>query len=442
MSELLPCIIGKMGSTTYYETTMTARALAGKVRAASEQDNWADLGIEERMQRDVNIMRVRKTIVPYLAHHPDRFFGSFIVLAQKGTLQFESLEQLLKEERLPIAYTNSGSKIGYLNVGAGELIALDGQHRLVALREVIQGGGSEGNDFKAEVGDDEVCVLFIEFESMVKTRTIFNKINRNAKPTSQSDNIITSETDGFAIVSRWLLDSSRGGPLATIQRDDGVVHQLVNWRTTSLGSNSQDLTTLKTVFETLKTYLSLSDLEGFSEEANPVIPSDEMLEQGFESAVELWESILSLPVFQEALENPDGITDIRFAHDDNRTLLLRPVGQQALVMGLVLVIERSKHEKNIHELMARVAKVDWSADPRSMWRDVIVKPDGKIISKKENLLLASRLVAHLIGADVESPEEVDKLTQDWNVARGRDPFASLDTLSDDQIPEDLPKPID
>ena len=439
MSVTRPCIVGKMGSTVFYETTMTARELSGTVRAAQETDEWSDQGIEERIQRDVNLNRIRQTIVPYLAKHPDRFFGSFIVLAPQGSLEFEPLADLVKD--LPVSYRNAGSSMGYLTIGSGELIALDGQHRLLAFRDVITGGGSQGNDFKAEVGDDEVCVLFIEFEDLVKTRRIFNKVNRNAKPTGKSDNIITSQDDGFAIVSRWLLDPRRHAPLAARKISNGAVYEPVNWKGTTLNAKAEHLTTLSTVYETVKQYLLLQGVEGFSEDENPVAPSDEALEAGLEHAIEIWEALLSLEVMRESLDDPSKVPDVRFAHDDNRTLLLRPVGQQILVAGLVLAIERSGHELTLAELMPRVEQIDWSADPKSMWRDVIVKPDGKMINRKEKQLLGARLVAHLLAPEHESTEDAEHLRVDWNSARGRDPFTPLDRLSDDEVPEDLPKPV-
>src|SRR5436190_6567139 len=86
-----PCIVGRMGSTTYYETTMSGRELASSVRPAKETDAWATASIEERMQRKFDMKRIRETIVPYLAQHPDRFFGSLIVLVPKGSIEYEPL---------------------------------------------------------------------------------------------------------------------------------------------------------------------------------------------------------------------------------------------------------------------------------------------------------------------------------------------------------------
>ena len=43
------------------------------------------------------------------------------------------------------------------------------------------------------LAEDEVCVIFIGYESDMKTRRIFNTINRYAKKTSRGDDIITSD---------------------------------------------------------------------------------------------------------------------------------------------------------------------------------------------------------------------------------------------------------
>ena len=157
MAITRPALRGTMGSTTYYEITMTARELTNGVRPARETDAWASASIDERIQRDVNRSRVMSTIVPYLAQHPDRFFGSFIVLVPQGAVEFEPLTDSGRQSPRGLPQLHR-ENIGFLTIDKGELIALDGQHRLLAFREVIQGGTDLG-PFWSEVGDDEVCVL-------------------------------------------------------------------------------------------------------------------------------------------------------------------------------------------------------------------------------------------------------------------------------------------
>ena len=432
-----PCIRGQMGSVKYYETTLTARELTNSVRPARETDDWASASIEERIQRDINTARIRKTIVPYLAQHPDRFFGSFIILVQTGEIEYEPLGSIV--DNLPAAYRSASKDIGFLTIGKGELIALDGQHRLVSFREVITAGGTLGK-FASKVGDDEVCVLFIEHENAQKTRRIFNKVNRHAKPTGRADNIVTSEDDGFAIITRRLLDRDRNAPLAS-RTIGGEDIEMVNWTSNTLSQRSTKLTTLSAVYETVTDILSDAGFTGFSEKENPVAPDEATLDSAYEVAAQWWKALLKMGPLAAAVADPSSIPEIRFSNSNRSTLLLRPVGQVALVRGLVLAGQRVQGKLSRPELIRRADQIDWSASGSSMWRDVIVRPDGRMIARTESYALASRLLAYLVAPEFTTEEEKHVLWSEWNEVRGHDPHAPVDELAEHQIPEDLPKPI-
>src|SRR4051812_41376777 len=353
MAITRPALRGTMGSTTYYEITMTARELTNSVRPARETDAWASASIDERIQREVNRSRVMSTIVPYLAQHPDRFFGSFIVLVPKGAVEFEPLTELVGN--LPAAYRSSSQNIGYLTIDKGELIALDGQHRLLAFREVIQGGTNLG-PLWSEVGDDEVCVLLLEEESAQKTRRIFNKVNRHAKPTGRSDNIITSEDDGYALITRRLLDTDLDAPFATRMVNDQQ-YEPVNWTSNTLQQKSWKLTTISALYESVQDILSYEGYKGFSEKESPVAPDEETLATAYEKASAWWEDILLMDAYAVALKDPSTIPNIRFDTDDPSTLLMRPVGQIALVKGLVYALTASNGALTRKDAVSRANKL-------------------------------------------------------------------------------------
>lgn len=427
-----------MGSTTYYETTMTARELTNSVRPARETDSWASASIDERIQRDVNKKRVLSTIVPYLAQHPDRFFGSFVVLVPPGSIEFEPLANLV--EKLPAAYRNSSSNMGYLTIDKGELIALDGQHRLLAFREVIQGGPGLG-PLWAQVGDDEVCVLLLEEETPQKTRRIFNKLNRHAKPTGRADNIITSEDDGYALVTRRLLDADLNAPFANRVVNDQM-YEPVNWTSNTLSNKSWHLTTISALYESVNDILSFEGYRGFSEKENPVAPNEELLSTAYEKVAAWWESALTLDAYQSALRDPASIPNARFDSEHKHTLLLRPVGQIALVKGMVAALESAQGGLNLDQVVDRINQLDFSCAPSSAWRDTIVRADGRMVARKESYELAARLIAYVIAADFMSEEAKHSLWEDWNKARGKDPYSDLDEIEEHEHPEDLPEPLE
>ncbi|MFN6065740.1 MAG: DNA sulfur modification protein DndB, partial [Pseudanabaena sp.] len=153
------------------------------------------MSIEDRLQREPDIKRVKEEIAPYLADSKDRFFGAMIVLVYKGEVYFEGLKDWISS-KAPRAYQSVAEHIGILTIDGGSLIMLDGQHRLLALEKVIR--GEVTGDYREDIPNDDVCVIFIHHEGNEKTRRIFNKVNRYAKPTSRGDNIITSEDDRSA----------------------------------------------------------------------------------------------------------------------------------------------------------------------------------------------------------------------------------------------------
>ena len=90
MSVVIPAIEGKMGNTSYFQCMMKVDELVSYVRAAKEIDDWANMSIGDKMQREPNIKRIKNQIAPYFKEHKDRFFGSIIVLVYKGKFHLKN----------------------------------------------------------------------------------------------------------------------------------------------------------------------------------------------------------------------------------------------------------------------------------------------------------------------------------------------------------------
>ena len=100
MAYVMPCITGKMGTTDFYEVTMSARELVSAVRPASEMDVWSTWSVDERLQRELNMKRINEQIVPYLQKSPDRFFGSIVVVAyETQTFEFGPVDPSVEEKK-------------------------------------------------------------------------------------------------------------------------------------------------------------------------------------------------------------------------------------------------------------------------------------------------------------------------------------------------------
>ena len=431
MAQVIPCIKSKMGDTSYYQTTMKARELVSVVRAASEMDSWATMSIEERLQRELNQKRIDEEIVPYLVKSRDRFFGSLVVLVFEGKVTFEQIEKF--GAKTPEAYRSEAKNLGFLMIDGGELIVLDGQHRMAALRNIIQEKTIiEGAVCRAEVPSDDISVIFIEHENNEKTRRIFNKINRYAKPTSRGDNIITSEDDGYAIVARKLLDV--GAPLGL---KDSKKELIVNWKSNTLSVRSKQLTTISAVYETVKLILAHEGFPHFDEKSRVNRPGEDELDAAYEVVESWWSSILSkMKPYQEALADTtppqEGIKDVSRIPKmreagESYSLLFKPVGQIAFVKGLIMAIQR-KVDKNV--AFDRANKCDWKL-ASDVWENIIARPDGKIIAKKEAIELTSELIAYFLSYDKMESKDKDSLNKRINRARG---------VEDKKDYKDLPSP--
>lgn len=425
MAIVIPAIRGKLGNTEYFETTMKVRDLVHAVRPPREMDGWANFSIEERMQREPDVKRIQSQLAPYIAKNADRFFGSIIVLVYKGETTFEPMGDLAKN--IPAAYKQNAQRIGFITIDGGTLIVLDGQHRLLALRMVQQ--GEVNGAFTSEVGEDEVCVIFVSFESDMKTRRIFNTVNRYAKQTSRGDNIITSEDDGYAIVSRWLLRETE--PL-------GKPRDIVNWKSNTLTKRSTQLTTISAVYETVKLILRLHGIEKLPEQERP---KEEELDSYLSYCSEVWDALLhGMRPYQEAVSDPGKIPDMR---DDNaRTaLLFKPAAQIALVDGVLRAVDVGSLK--IPEAIERANRIsNWSMDA-DLWRGVIIKESGAIDAGPEARRRMATLLCYLIAADRLDDDVKFAAWKTYNEARGGDieVWIASGGAKTSKL-EELPEPVD
>jgi DNA sulfur modification protein DndB len=392
MAMTIPAIKGHMGSNEYYETKMRAQELVQAARVASERDTWASLSIEERLQRELNQKRVREQIVPYLAKSEDRFFGSVIILIENAEIDFESAGKYLAKD-VPAAYRKTFEQTGALTIDGGVFIVLDGQHRWAALRAVITGQDDKGNPVHGsevgEVPNDELMVIFLPFKSNETTRRIFNKINRNARPTGRSDNIITSEDDGNAIIARKLL--SNGEPLGGTRSNREL---LVNWKSTTISPRSAQWTTISAVHTTVIDILKHAKIQ-FSEKDDVVRPPEERLDQAYEVVHEWWSDLMSgVEAFQTIAARPDDVAQIRDVHDE-WGLLLKPAAHMVIVKALIKAVDRGIDRAKAIE---RLNMVDWQLDS-PLWQDILITSSGRIQARAENYDVSAELLAYLIGAD-------------------------------------------
>lgn len=431
MATIIPAIRGKLGNTTFYETTWKVVDLVKSVKPPTELEGWAGFSIQERIQRDPDLKRIKQDLAPYIANSEDRFFGSIIVLVYDGELTWESISAFAKG--IPAAYKSGTDKLGFITIDGVTLVVLDGQHRLLALSDVYK--GDIPGPAAANIANDDVCVILIQHESDIKTRRVFNVVNRYAKQTSRGDNIITSEDDGYAIVARSLVDDDDVFGRRQVKTE---MKDFVEWKSNTLAKRSLAFTTISAVYESIKLVLQHHGIEALKEQQRP---TDEELEKYTQLAKSFWETLMTkIDVYKKASDAIGSIPDMR-GDEAASSLLFKPAHQIALVDGLMRAAKESK--LSVEVLAERVNDVsDWSMT-NPMWTGIIMKTGGTIDAGQDARRRTSALIAYLVAADKLSDEYKLVVWKHYNESRNKgivEVWEKAGFVAEGGKPEDLPVP--
>ncbi len=208
--QMYPAVKAKMGRWDYFLVRMSMREIAQDISFAEEVHGTTQLS--GAIQRHLRKQRSTQEIATYLARHEDRFFGSIVVAALGGDPQWYPV----RLEENPEFRILAGDKLlseafGVLQFNGQErYYALDGQHRLAAIRALRDGEA----DHSAPEGflDEQISVIIVtprqledRQDFLIRYRRLFGHLNRYAKAMSQYDNIIMDEDDALAIITRRLV---------------------------------------------------------------------------------------------------------------------------------------------------------------------------------------------------------------------------------------------
>lgn len=425
-SYTVPAIRGRMGSTTFYQVVMRADELIATVKPAMDFQEFDTFMAHERMQRQLSEERVERQIVPYLTNSADRFFGSLIVLVyQPLDFIFETLDDL-GSGSLSGPYRAIGSTMGALTIRGGKLFALDGQHRLHALRTVINEsktphlGLEIKGPFRDAVKDDTLSVIFLEYNGVEKARRIFNKVNRYAKPTSTSTNILTSEDDGIYIITRCIaslddpsrFDSEVEPPIPLRYEDRREVTQLEG---SVIKQGSKQLFTLELLSKSVEAMCKATNQPNLHEAATIVRPEDDVLRAAYEECAKWWQELIeNFTPFADAMQWPEELPKWR-QHDSIDSVAYRPNGQEAFLKGLMEAHAISK--LSAKTLVERLHTVPRALDD-DLWEGILLGLGGDRRRVMNFSPLAANLVTYLlIGPDAYGARRTQQLLEDFIEAK-------------------------
>lgn len=399
---LIPALKAKVGDWNYYICVMKYAQVAKEFSFAYELSSNPDLS--ELLQRGLG--ERTSDIVEYLLKSEHRFLGSLIVAAYGGDPHYVPV-QMDEQDELT---RGLDSGFGVLTFdGSQQYFALDGQHRLKAIKDAIKQ--------KPDLGKDEISVILVSHydtnEGQERTRRLFTNINKNAKSTSSTENIALDEDDGYAILNRRLINEN------SFLKSKGrvsVYKKQMGDGTLSIATNVSDsdkaaVTSIKQLYEIVK-YLSFET--AIANHNVKIRPSDEHLESSFDIITKRIDELFIACGDVMSLAEKDDLRPFRknkegasFEHP-----FLKGVIQKSISKVVSELIQDNLLTWSI--ALERLQNLQWRLDA-APWTSVVMFSDDKrkMLTNREFVgLLESVLKMHLAPKSKNDIKRTRKIYQD------------------------------
>lgn len=418
-----------MGSWQYYMVKMTMSDLAANVKFGSEIHE--DKTLDEAIQRVLDEKRVKHGLLQYLTRNKDRFFSSLVIAAIGGDPQWYPVD-IADDPKLELFANNPSisEAFGVLTfTGHQEYYALDGQHRLKAIKTLLD--TNYESDFTPPEGikDEELSVILVipdnvekRTDFMIRYRRLFGHLNRYAKPTDKVTNIIMDEDDGFAILTRRLVAEHEFFTAPGPHKDS---HRIKTTKGKNLKATDSFFTSLESLYgyniELLSSQardnLGWNDRALTKKDIEQNRPSDEWLDEHYDELSMYWDGLVT--VLPELLNEPSTMR----THDPDDpeakdSALFWPIGQEILVRLARQLLDRYLSDPNnptqadVQRALEPLAQVSWSLFD-APWRNMLLikAPGWKMRSeeRKEAINLCFEICYWLVGLDSLNDNEMATL---------------------------------
>lgn len=401
----LSSLRGIMGDWVYYPTLMKLKDIAERVKIAEEI--YQSKTLSEMVQREIKSKR-GKEIKDYLLKQEQRFFNSLIVAVYEGDPTWYDITHVKSNnqydsEDIP---EDVVAGIGILSLsGEEKLFTLDGQHRLIGIKEAVAEA--------PHLGDDELSIIFIahrtDLDGMERTRRLFTTVNKNAVRVSRGEIIALDEDDTMAITARRLVTEN---PMFADER-------ILNNTTDNVPkSNKTCLTTIGNLYNLLgilftKVYVisKKNRLTDRKNELTKVRQPDHLLDEHYQNACDYFKGLTNnFPSLKEFADTPDYSTVVKkYRHADGGSVLFRPIGLKIFTEIIAVLVEKY----SLSECFKAVSKLptDLTQTP---YNGVIWHP-----TQKKMIIKGKTLVKNLLFYMLNQfPGDENKLREDYAKALG------------------------
>lgn len=375
---LLPSMRAIMGDWVYYPTIMKMGDIAERINVAGEIHKSDTL--KEYIQRELDASNHSANIKEYLLTQQQRFFSSLVIGVYGGAPKFFELEINYDDEyfqgiNLPDEVEGI---LGFLFLkGSEALFALDGQHRVVGIRQALE------HDEESSLKNEEVSVIFVAHKNddagMVRTRRLFTTLNRYAKPVNKFEIIALDEDDVIAIITRKLIEEH---PLF-IDKISLAKQKRIS------SADKKNVTTIITLYDVMDIYLR-DRLRGWKDFKRRR-PEENLLEEFYVSSNNFWNTLIEkFPALMFASEGePTDSLVQEYRHESGGHLLFRPIGLQIVVKVIKKFIASGLSLSKSVGLLSRIP-LNIAEEP---WSGLLWDPTNqRMITATENQRVAEKII--------------------------------------------------
>lgn len=380
----LPALTGEFSNWRYYQVLFPVSEIVKilsynndvpnyRIKTVSEVEEIYTLkGVSNMLQRVFDLTRL-EPLKNYLLKQKDRYINNLTLAIFQGNpkwlpidLSSSGFEQIDKDK--DESYWESfGKNFGIIQLNGEEILfVLDGQHRIIALREAVK------KDIK--LLDQKIAVTLISHENngkgRKKTRRLFTTINRYAKPVSLGENILLDEDDLSSILTRNLIEyypKFKNKDIIALNKTTNLILPRDNNKFTTV----IELWSINELI--IDPRLIYPSFEGSLKNLVRIRPNDKIIDKYQNMIFNYWNVFFDLfPRANDFLKNPD--KNIR---KNGGPLSLRPIGQ-SIFAEFYLRMKNLNRLKNLN-LIKKIP--DNVTD--EIWHFVIWDPiSQKIINNK------------------------------------------------------------
>lgn len=340
-----PAMRGRIGHRDYF-VSMVKLSLVPRMFKFRD---WKELPPEQRAQRVIQKNRIPE-ITQYILDNEDGYLFSSMTASFDCEPKFTAMK--------------GHEDLGVLEIPFDtDLVINDGQHRRAAIEEALKENPT--------LGEETISVVLFPFEDLGRMQQMFSDLNRTARTTSKSLNVLYNQRDLMSQIT-----------LAVSERVS-VFKGLVDKDRVSLPLRSPKLFTLAAIYDATTALLGSVAEITFNEKSA--------------LAVEFWETAAeNVSEWQKVKDGDLKPADLRQEFINSHAIVLNAIG----AMGQTLVSSRPNDWKSD---LATLKAIDWRRTNKE-WQGVAMSGTD-VVNRRQNRMDTASFLKTKMGLPLTAQED-------------------------------------